>query len=164
MWHDKNGGYEERLYGEKPITDDKWHHVVEVYDGKSIKLYIDGKLDGQEEPSGELPVNEEPLWIGARPGNVAATGIIDEVRFFLRPGTFRRTNKSPIQGPDVTNSGDILQECPFDGVLPGKNRRKATFFVAVRRSRRYNTPTVLACKVYSYVSYNKLNSAEHCFR
>lgn len=84
MWHDKDGAYEERLYGKKPITDDKWHHVVEVYDGKSIKLYIDGKLDSQEEPSGELPVNKEPLWIGARPGNVAATGIIDEVRFYDR--------------------------------------------------------------------------------
>jgi hypothetical protein len=84
MWHDKDGVYEERLYGKKAITDDKWHHVVEVYDGKSIALYIDGSLDGREEPSGQLPINREPLWIGARPGGVAATGIIDEVCFYDR--------------------------------------------------------------------------------
>ena len=42
------------------------------------------ELDGQAEPSGKLPVNKEPMWIGARPGGVAATGIIDEVRFYDR--------------------------------------------------------------------------------
>lgn len=83
MWHTE-GGLEERLYGRKKITDNKWHHVVEVYDGESIKLYIDGSLDAQEKPTGKLPVNKEPLWIGARPGGVAATGIIDEVRFYDR--------------------------------------------------------------------------------
>ena len=84
MWHDKDGIYEERLYGKKSIADDKWHHVVEVYDGESIRLYIDGSLDAQQKPSGKLPLNKEPLWIGARPGGVAATGIIDEVRFYDR--------------------------------------------------------------------------------
>ena len=83
MWHTE-GGLEERLYGRKKITDDKWHHVVEVYDGQSIKLYIDGSLDVQEKPSGKLPLNNEPLWIGARPGGVAAKGIIDEVCFYDR--------------------------------------------------------------------------------
>jgi hypothetical protein len=83
MWHTE-GGIEERLYGQKKITDDKWHHVVEVYDGESIKLYVDGSLDSREKPSGGLPVNKEPLWIGARPGGVAATGIIDEVCFYDR--------------------------------------------------------------------------------
>jgi hypothetical protein len=83
MWHSEDG-LEERLYGEKAITDNKWHHIVEVYDGKAIKLCIDGNLDAEEKPSGKLPVNKETLWIGARPGGVAATGIIDEVRFYDR--------------------------------------------------------------------------------
>lgn len=83
MWHTEDG-LEERLYGRKKITDDKWHHVVEVYDGQSIKLYIDGSLDAQEKPSSKLPVNTEPLWIGARPGGVAAKGLIDEVCFYDR--------------------------------------------------------------------------------
>jgi len=31
--------------GLKKVDDNKWHHIVGVYDGKSLKLYIDGKLD-----------------------------------------------------------------------------------------------------------------------
>ena len=76
--------YENRLDGRKVIADGKWHHIAEVYDGKSIKLYIDGTLDGQAEPSGKLPTNDLPMWIGARPGGVAAKGIIDEVYFYDR--------------------------------------------------------------------------------
>ena len=84
MWHNEDG-LEERLYGQAKITDDKWHYVVEVYDGEKIKLYIDGSLDVQEKPSSKLPAeNNEALWIGARPGGVAATGIIDEVCFYDR--------------------------------------------------------------------------------
>ena len=79
MWN-----YEDRLDGKKIVTDNKWHHVAEVYDGKSIKLYIDGALDGEAQPSGKLPTNQLPMWIGARPGGVAAKGIIDEVRFYDR--------------------------------------------------------------------------------
>jgi hypothetical protein len=77
MWN-----YEDRLDGKKVVTDNKWHHIAEVYDGKSIKLYIDGTLDGQVEPSGKLPTNDLPMWIGARPGGIAAKGIIDEIRFY----------------------------------------------------------------------------------
>ena len=48
-----------------------------------MRLFVDGKLDGEGATGGKLVVNgEDPLWIGARPGDVAATGIIDEVGFF----------------------------------------------------------------------------------
>jgi len=30
--------------GLKKVDDNKWHHIVGIYDGKSLKLYIDGKL------------------------------------------------------------------------------------------------------------------------
>jgi hypothetical protein len=76
--------YQNRLDGRKVIADGKWHHIAEVYDGKAIKLYIDGALDAQAEPVGKLPTNDLPMWIGARPGGVAAKGIIDEVRFYDR--------------------------------------------------------------------------------
>ena len=79
MWN-----YEDRLDGKRVVADNKWHHIAEVYDGKSIKLYIDGTLDGEAQPSGKLPTNQLPMWIGARPGGVAAKGIIDEVRFYDR--------------------------------------------------------------------------------
>lgn len=76
--------YQNRLDGRKVVADGRWHHIAEIYDGETVKLYIDGTLDTQAEPAGKLPINNLPMWIGARPGGVAAKGIIDEVRFYDR--------------------------------------------------------------------------------
>jgi len=72
------------LVGSKKVADDRWHLVVCVNDGKTVRFYVDGKKDAEGALSGPLAANDMPLWIGARPANVAATGIIDEVRFFDR--------------------------------------------------------------------------------
>ncbi len=45
-------------------------------------MYVDGKVDGEKPSGGTLDTSESPIWIGARPGNVAATGLFDEVGFF----------------------------------------------------------------------------------
>jgi hypothetical protein len=83
MWHADGG--EGRLDGKKTIADSAWHHIAKWYDGKTIRMYIDGALDGEADSKGKLLKNgEDPLWIGARPGDVAATGIIDEVGFFTK--------------------------------------------------------------------------------
>ena len=49
---------------------------------KNVQMYIDGKLDGEAPSGGTLDTSESPIWIGARPGPVAATGLFDEVGFF----------------------------------------------------------------------------------
>lgn len=83
MWHAEGG--EGRLDGKKIIADGTWHHIAKWYDGKKVRLYIDGVMDGETDSKGKILVNgEDPLWIGARPGDVAATGIIDEVGFFTK--------------------------------------------------------------------------------
>ena len=33
------------LEGSRPIDDDRWHHVVGVYDRQHLLLYVDGRLD-----------------------------------------------------------------------------------------------------------------------
>jgi len=84
MWHLEGGG-QGRVDGKTAVADGKWHHVAKVSDSKSMKLYIDGNLDAEEPMGGKLIVNgEDPLWIGARPGNVAATGLFDEIGFFAK--------------------------------------------------------------------------------
>lgn len=84
MWHLESGG-EGRVDGKAIVADGTWHHVAESSDGKSMKLIIDGKVDGENATGGKLVINgEDPLWIGARPGDVAATGIIDEIGFFAK--------------------------------------------------------------------------------
>jgi len=76
-----------RLDGSTKVADDRWHLVVCVNDSKTVTFYVDGAKDAEGTLAGPLAGNDFPLWIGARPGNVAATGIIDEVRFFDRPLT-----------------------------------------------------------------------------
>lgn len=85
MWSFEGGADYGRVDGGTIIADGNWHHVAKSSDGSTMRLYIDGKLDGEAPTGGKLVANgEDPLWIGARPGNVAATGVIDEVGFFTR--------------------------------------------------------------------------------
>ena len=64
------------------MADDQWHLVVCVNDGRTVRFYVDGKKDAEGALTGPLAQSDFPLWIGARPGNIAASGIIDEVKFF----------------------------------------------------------------------------------
>ena len=82
MWH--VNGQEGRIEGKTIIADSDWHHVAKVYDGSNVQMFIDGKLDGERASGGTLDTSESPIWIGARPGNVAATGLFDEVGFFTQ--------------------------------------------------------------------------------
>jgi len=78
------GGNRLQISGSTKVADDRWHLVICTSDGKAIRFYVDGKKDAEGKLDGPLAKNDFPLWIGARPADVAATGIIDDVRFFDR--------------------------------------------------------------------------------
>ncbi len=65
------------------IVDGKWHHIARVYDGNLLQCYIDGKLDFAR-TVGPLAKNEYDLWIGARPDDSKASGVIDELKYYTR--------------------------------------------------------------------------------
>ncbi len=88
--YQKEGEPRLQLMGAKKVADDQWHLVVCVNDGKTVRFYVDGKKDAEGALAGPLARNDFPLWIGARPADVAATGIIDEVRFFDQALTERQ--------------------------------------------------------------------------
>ena len=74
--------------GKKKIDDGKWRHVASVYDGKSVRLYIDGSLDMETPPGVRPPENTMPLRIGGSPDiGEMFCGPIDEVAFFDVPLT-----------------------------------------------------------------------------
>jgi len=50
MWHVK--GIVGRINEEKAAADNKWHHTSKVYDGKTVKMYIYGQLDGEASSGG----------------------------------------------------------------------------------------------------------------
>ncbi len=70
--------------GKKNVDDGQWHHVVGVYDGSAIALYIDGILDNLSEASGNIEMNDSALIIGGNDEQIDRewNGLIDEVCIF----------------------------------------------------------------------------------
>ena len=80
MWH--VNGVVGRIEAKTVIADGDWHHIAKVYDGEKVQMFIDGELEDEAPSGGALDTSVSPIWIGARPGDVAATGLFDEVGFF----------------------------------------------------------------------------------
>lgn len=62
-----------------------WHHVAGVFDGKQVRVYVDGKLVAQQAGKGRRRTNQLPLFLGAdtnKNGGPTShfAGLIDEVR------------------------------------------------------------------------------------
>jgi|694.fasta_scaffold120426_1 hypothetical protein len=47
------------LAGQTPLQAGTWHHVVAVFTGRSLRLYVDGKQDGPEIPIHGLRSDKE---------------------------------------------------------------------------------------------------------
>ncbi len=67
------------------LRDGVWHHVAGVFDGKEVRLYVDGKLLGRTAGVGKRKVNALPLYVGADTSSSGQPvsffdGAIDEVR------------------------------------------------------------------------------------
>ncbi len=73
-----------RAVSKAALDGAKWHHVVGVYDGQRLALYVDGELQESVTATGPVAINTEPLWFGnnsaARGG--CLNGWLDDVRTF----------------------------------------------------------------------------------
>jgi hypothetical protein len=72
--------------GNTTVELETWYHVFQTYDGKVLKLYVNGKEDGNKSFSKDIIVTSQPVRIGGG-ANAGATGyytpgIIDEVAMF----------------------------------------------------------------------------------
>ncbi len=80
-----NGKYVSAAGYKGQLKVGRWHHLAGVYDGKQVRLYLDGKLIAKADGSGRRTLNHLPLYIGADPGQSGQAmswfdGLIDEVR------------------------------------------------------------------------------------
>ena len=80
-----NGSYAVAQSTEPILEVGKWQHIAGVFDGREVRLYLDGRLIEATPASGTRRPNDLPLMIGAdtdRRGNPMSyfDGQIDEVR------------------------------------------------------------------------------------
>jgi hypothetical protein len=70
--------------GKTKVDDDRWHHLVGVYDGMKILIYVDGALDNSTEASGLINTNTYPVLIGENSESRVYYwhGLIDDVQVY----------------------------------------------------------------------------------
>ena len=68
------------------LTDDAWHHVAGTLDGITIRIYIDGVLEGSPPYPGTPQTNDQDIYIGTAWWGEPRffNGLIDEVGIFNR--------------------------------------------------------------------------------
>ena len=76
------------------VDDGKWHLIVGVYNGSSLSVYIDGKLEASEDATGKIALNYASVSIGTNSvyNDRFFNGWIDELGIFKRA-----LNKDEIQ-------------------------------------------------------------------
>jgi hypothetical protein len=70
------------------LAENQWLHAAAVYDGTTMKLFLDGALVGNTDKTGALSQDPSvPVWIGGNPIEATAKpwrGRIDDVRIYNR--------------------------------------------------------------------------------
>jgi len=67
----------------KPPPAGEWVHYAGSYDGRTIRLYVDGDLVDSTEAPGRMPVRNHPLFIGATSvGQNVVDGELADVRLY----------------------------------------------------------------------------------
>jgi len=63
----------------EPLAGDTWYHLAEVYDGRNLNVYVDGKLQARTPYAAPPAANPFPLVIGD-----GFVGYVDEVGLYDR--------------------------------------------------------------------------------
>ena len=79
-------GKSPRAVFKEPLEDHEWHHIVGVYDGKKVALYINGEQRDAVSASGFISVNNVPVTLGENAANRGRlfNGWLDEARLYAR--------------------------------------------------------------------------------
>lgn len=109
-----------------PLTTDSIYHIVASYDGETMMLFINGKLNTFRTQSGKIRVTSLPLLIGQMiPADASYNfkGVMDEIRIFdyaIHPDQVKKLYQQGISSSirDVTrDQGIFLYPNPADQSL-----------------------------------------------
>lgn len=116
-------GNSQSIYGEKPLSDGQWHHIVGVRDADvdTLSLYVDGiGKSVSKSYSGDF-VGTDPIYIGYYIGSYHFRGLLDEVAIYKRALTVQEvmehwnsgTGRNYCSGDsDGDGIGDDNDNCP----------------------------------------------------
>ncbi|MEX1119146.1 MAG: LamG domain-containing protein [Terrimicrobiaceae bacterium] len=79
-------GYQE-IASASALKANEWRHVAGSFDGSTLRIYVDGALEGMKKTVGKPNMNKQPLAIGAKYEGVAGDrllGALDELAFYNR--------------------------------------------------------------------------------
>lgn len=77
-------------FAESTTTDWKigeWYHFAGTFDGDMLRVYINGKMEGEAGGVPPIDISDLELWIGAddwQPPGTSFPGIIDDVRIYSK--------------------------------------------------------------------------------
>jgi len=100
------------------VPDDwygQWHHVAGVYDGKAVRIYVDGRPLAEKEAAGPVRHDSCAVFIGRgfEKGGAALRGAIDEARIYNRALTEPEI-KAAAEGSSPTGAVSELLFCDFE--------------------------------------------------
>ena len=76
------GGFTGGVWGKTVVEPEKWYHIVGLYDGSEMKLYVDGTLEAAVKQGGDVDQAGELLF--GTFGGEKFIGRLDEIIFFDR--------------------------------------------------------------------------------
>lgn len=136
------GGKKYFTTGETRYTAGRWHQVVCVYDGSSVAIYVDGKLDVRFGAGpGTVNINDDPMgfggfWFGKSCGGRYLNGAISEARFWTKALTMNEIQDNACY-VDPTTEG-LLAYWRFNAVEDGAVRDETgNGFDAIPENKAY---------------------------
>jgi hypothetical protein len=73
------------IRGNTTLSTGQWYHVAAVWDGATVKIYVNGVLDNTPAArTGTIGTDTRALYIGGRSGTDLFDGMIRDVRFYNR--------------------------------------------------------------------------------
>lgn len=155
-----SGGYK-YYYSDTHIESDTWYHVVSVYDGSYVKIYVDGIQETIHVQDGSIQSNNSSLIIGneSRQLHEPFDGYIDDIRIYNRALSESEIQELYLEGelPENINTYFILTEDSVPLYLPKGS------YVQAYGSNGINTLNVekyarLQCR--NFIGENEINIEE----
>lgn len=116
----------------------QWHHLAGVFDGREVRMYVDGVLRARAAGAGPRTTNSMPIFIGADPNNAGAPmsffrGRIDSVRISAGAAytgeTFTPSRRLPPAESTLLllNMDALFGRSPWSETSDGRARPIGTF-------------------------------------